>query len=121
MPGEHTASFPYTKDCTRPLLQLELINSLFTTTAGDAEAESSCWTSTVGGALSESGEELGAPAGEDAAEGVLEVRREPPSLCCSISVQIPTISVIILRIASAVLLSPAAAGTASASVKKLPV
>lgn len=41
------------------------------------------------------------------------------SPCCSISVQIPTISVIMLRIASAVLLSPAAAGAASGSVKKL--
>lgn len=119
MPAEHTASFPYTKDCTRPLLQPELINSLFTTTAGDAEAGGSCWTSTVGGGLSESGEELDAPAGQDASDGGLEVRRQLSSFCCSISVQIPTISVIILRIASAVLLSPAAAGTASASVKKL--
>lgn len=56
---------------------------------------------------------------EGALVGGLELRAEPPSPCCSISVQIPTISVIILRIASAVLLSPTAAGVVAGSVKKL--
>lgn len=68
-----------------------------------------------------SGGEVEAAAGEGAAEDGLDSRREPVLPCCSISVQIPTISVIMLRMASAVLLSPAAAGTGSGSAKKLPV
>ncbi len=68
-----------------------------------------------------SGGEVEADAEEGAAEEELESQREPLSPCCSISVQIPTISVIMLRMASAVLLSPAAAGAGSGSAKKLPV
>ena len=71
-------------------------------------------------------------------EDAVDSRRWPASPCCSISVQIPTISVIMLRIASAVLLSPAAVagngsgvgvgsgtgtgtGTGTGSEKKLPL
>lgn len=76
---------------------------------------------TTDGDGAKSGGEGEAAAGEGAAEAGVDWRRESASPCCSISVQIPTISVIMLRIASAVLLRPAAAGTVSASVKKLPV
>lgn len=66
----------------------------------------------------------GAKSGDEgqdvAGEGAAEDGADSP--CCSTSVQMPTISVIMLRIASAVLLSPAAAaGGASGSAKKLPV
>lgn len=64
--------------------------------------------------------EDGAKSGEEV-DAVVDWRRESVSPCCSISVQIPTISVIMLRMASAVLLSPATAGAGSGagSVKKL--
>lgn len=49
-----------------------------------------------------------------------QLRAPPPSPCCSISVQIPTISVIMLRMASAVPLRPTAAGEASSAGTKVP-
>lgn len=73
-------------------------------------------TTTAGGAMA-GGEWGGVITGggvQAALEGGVELRTEAASACCSISVQIPTISVIMLRMASAVLLSP------SGSVKKVP-